>query len=126
MEETKKIICIRCPRGCEIVTTMDGYGSITQIEGNFCRLGKEYVQSEMADPRRILTTSVRVKNGEKPLVPVWTEKPIPKTKVLELSETLRNIVVEAPVKIGQVIVENALGLGINVVASGSVGQKQTA
>ena len=122
MAEVKNI-CIRCPRGCEIVTTLDGYGNITHIEGNFCRLGKEYVQGEMTDPRRIVTSTVRVKNGEKPLVPVWTEKPIPKAKVLELSEALRNIVVDAPVKIGQVVMENALGLGINVITSGNVGQK---
>ena len=63
MEENKKFICIRCPRGCEIATTLDGY-SITHIEGNVCRLGEEYVKSEISDPRRALTSTVKVKKRE--------------------------------------------------------------
>lgn len=116
----KKFICIRCPRGCDITTSLDGYGSIMELKGNICRIGEEYIKNEITDPRRILTTTVQVINGTHPLVPVWTASSIPRNKIFELTREIRNIKVEAPVKIGQVIIENALGLGINVVTSGSV------
>ncbi len=118
-QDFKKFICIRCPRGCEIKTTLDGYGNLTEITGNVCRLGLEYVKEELSDPRRILTTTVRVKNGIRPLVPVWTENSIPKDKIIPLADLLRKVIVEAPVQTGQIILQNALDLGVNVIASGS-------
>jgi CxxC motif-containing protein len=116
----KNFICIRCPRGCEIATSLDGQGSIMEISGNVCKLGEDYVKNELTDPRRILTTTVRVKNGNHPLVPVWTEKPIPKDKIFDLASELRKKTLQAPMKAGQIVLENVFGLGINIITSGSV------
>ncbi len=118
--KTKNFICIRCPRGCEIATSLDGMGSIMEISGNVCKLGEEYVKTELSDPRRILTTTVRVRNGNHPLVPVWTEKPIPKDKIFDLASELQEKTLQAPVKSGQIVLENIYGLGINIITSGSV------
>ena len=122
---TKKFICIRCPKGCEIATTLDGSGVITEITGNNCKLGIDYVKTELTDPRRTLTTTVEVIAGELPLCPVWTESPIPKDKIMELADALRSVKVTAPVKINQIILENALGTGINVVAARDVNKHST-
>lgn len=116
----KKFICIRCPRGCEITTTLDGHGNITEITGNSCKLGIEHVNAEVKDPRRTLTTTVRVEGGSLALCPVWTEKPVPKDKVMEIAAKLRNISIPAPVKINLIVLENALGTGINVITSRDV------
>ena len=116
----RKFICIRCPQGCEITTTLDGYGAITNITGNSCKLGPEYVKQETSDPRRTLTTTVMVNGGMLPLCPVWTEKPIPKDRVMELALVLRSVKLKAPIAINQVVLENALGTGINVIASRSI------
>ena len=122
-ENTKNFICIRCPRGCEILTSLDGQGSIMEIKGNVCKLGEEYVKTELADPRRILTTTVRVINGNHPLAPVWTEAPIPKDKIFDLASLLRKKTLNAPVKTGEIVLENVFNLGINVITSGSVNVK---
>jgi CxxC motif-containing protein len=119
-EKMIKTICIRCPRGCEVTTSVDGYGAITAIHGNFCKLGEDHVRDELKDPRRTVTSTVRVKNGKNPLVPVWTDQPIPKDKILALAGELRKIELHAPVHIGQVVLQNALGTGSDVVASGDV------
>jgi CxxC motif-containing protein len=116
----KKIICVRCPEGCEITTTLDGYGNITEITGNSCKLGIEHVNAEVKDPRRTLTTTVMVKDGALPLCPVWSEQPVPKDKVLEIAAELRKITLKAPVNINQIVLENALGNGINIVASRTI------
>jgi len=116
----RKIICIRCPRGCEITTTLDGYGAITEITGNSCRLGIEYAEGEIKDPRRTLCTSIKVKGGVLPLCPVWTEKPVPKNMILKLAGALRNMELTAPVKINSVVLENALGTGVNIITSRNI------
>ena len=122
MEENKKFICIRCPRGCEIATTLDGY-SITHIEGNVCRLGEEYVKSEISDPRRALTSTVKVKNGKYPLAPVWSSAPIPKDKILDVMKLIREVEIEAPVEIDRKVLSDVLGTGIDILVSGFVAQK---
>ncbi len=118
----KKFICIKCPRGCEITTTLDGY-SIESVTGNVCKLGAEYVKDEITNPRRTVTTTVRVKNGKHPVVPVWTESPIPKDRIFELMKLLDEIELEAPVKTDQIVLPNAFNLGINIIASCMVERK---
>lgn len=116
----KKFICIRCPQGCEVSTTLDGYGAITEITGNSCKLGIDYVKSESTDPRRTLTTTVNITGAKHPLLPVWTEKPVPKDKVLAIAAELRKITLKSPVKAGQIVLENVLNTGINVITSKSI------
>ncbi len=117
----RKYICIRCPQGCEVTTTLDGNGAITEITGNSCKLGIDYVKAESTDPRRTLTTTVMVEGGRHPLCPVWTEKPIPKDKILKAADELRGIKLKAPVMANQIILENIAGTGINVIASTDIG-----
>jgi CxxC motif-containing protein len=93
---------------------------ILNISGNKCKLGVEYVQQEIQDPRRILPTSVKVKNGTRPIVPVWTPEPMPKGLIMELSRESRKIEVEAPVRVGDVVLDDWRGLGIRLVASAEV------
>ena len=115
----KKLICIRCPRGCEISTTLDGY-TISEIKGNVCKMGIEYVESEVKDPRRIITSTVKVKNGKFPLVPVWTNQPIPKDKIFSLMKELRKIELKAPVNIDEVVLKNIFSTGVDIITSGKV------
>lgn len=113
------MICVRCPRGCEMSVRMEGNASVA-VTGNGCKLGVDYARQEIADPRRILPTTVRVRNGSRPLVPVWTPNPIPKRLLRELAEYTRGITVDAPVAVGDVVVHDWRGMGIDLVASGSV------
>lgn len=77
---------------------------------------------EVTDPTRIVTTTVRVKNGSMPVVSVKTAQDIPKEKIFDCVEALRDVCVEAPVQIGDVILENAAGTGVDIVATGNVKQ----
>lgn len=116
MVETKKIICTSCPVGCELTVTFDEK-DIIDVEGNTCKLGMDYAKQEIFDPRRMVASTVRVKNGYHPLVPVYTEKPVPKPKIMDVLAEIRQVEVEAPISIKDVIIENVLDTGINVVAS---------
>ena len=115
-EETTKIICITCPMGCTLEVTHDG-DTITKVDGEQCKRGKEYAQAELTDPRRMVTSTVRVKGGVHPLVPVYTAAPIPKPRIFELLAALRKVELQAPVEVGQKVLPNALDTGVDVLAS---------
>ncbi|MFW9822028.1 MAG: DUF1667 domain-containing protein [Candidatus Thorarchaeota archaeon] len=114
-EGSKDIRCIVCPTGC-LVHVENVAGELI-IEGHSCKRGEVYAREEFVAPRRILTTTMRVESGFLPLIPVRSDKPIPKEK---LQETLRKIAlkqVKAPIKMGDILIENVLGLEVNIIAS---------
>ncbi len=115
-EEATKMICITCPMGCSLTVTHEGK-SATKVEGNQCKKGLDYAVAELTDPRRMVTTTVKVRGGLHPLVPVYTAAPMPKPLILDLLDALRGVELQAPVQMGQVVLENALGTGVNVLAS---------
>jgi CxxC motif-containing protein len=116
MPTTEEMICVTCPMGCTLQVTHENE-TVLNIDGNTCRRGIEYVKGELTDPRRMVATTVRVKGGLHPLVPVYTAEPFPKPRIFELLDALREVEVEAPVAIEQVVLPDALGTGVDVVAS---------
>jgi len=120
--EKKDFICIVCPIGCNIEVKFEGKG-IRSISGNKCFKGKEFVIAEIIHPQRVLTTTVKVKNGENKLLPVKTDKPVSKELIFKIMKEVRQIEVKAPIKINQVIVENILETGANLIAERSIRKK---
>ena len=112
----KEITCIVCPLGCKIIVKSDGT-HCEIVEGNKCKRGVEYAQSEALDPKRVLTSSILVISGEWPLVSVKTTKPIPKDTLSQVLHEIKETITEAPVNIGDVLISNVCNLGINVVAT---------
>lgn len=114
-QEDIQLICVTCPKGCTLDITRDGDTFVKISAG--CKRGEAYAQQELTDPRRMVATTVRVKNGLHPLIPVYTAAPFPKPRIQELLAELRKVQMDAPVKMQQVVLENALGTGIDVIAS---------
>jgi len=110
-----EIICVACPHGCRLEATRKD-GEIL-ISNAGCKRGKEYATNEITDPRRMVATTVRIQHGIHPLLPVYTSEPFPKGRVTELLREIRKVEITAPVKMGQVVLKNALGTGIDVIAS---------
>ncbi len=115
MEQTTKMICITCPKGCTVDVTHDGATVLRTNAG--CKRGTEYIKKELSDPRRMVASTVRIRGAIHPLLPVHTAAPFPKPRLIDLMAELRSIEVHAPVKMGQVILENALETGIDIIAS---------
>lgn len=112
---TEKVICVTCPKGCTLEVTREGQTVVAVKNG--CKRGHEYARQELVDPRRKVASSVRILGAIHPLLPVYTSEAFPKPRISELLRLLRNVEVAAPVKIDQVIVENVLDTGIDVLAS---------
>ena len=119
--ENKKmnIICTSCPVGCRLTVFEDKDGNI-EVEGNVCKRGKNYAVDEFSNPKRMVTSSVRVEAGQYPLVSVKTDMPIKKELVPEVLEIIKKSSIKAPVKIGDVIAEDIEGTGVSVVATRKV------
>ena len=115
-EEITKMICITCPVGCTLEVSHEGE-TVISIDGDTCKRGIDYAEAELTDPRRMVTSTVKVRGGVHPLVPVYTAAPIPKPLIFDLLAELRKVELQAPVELDQVALENALDTGIDVLSS---------
>ncbi|MEW9095173.1 MAG: DUF1667 domain-containing protein [Clostridiaceae bacterium] len=118
----KEITCIICPNGCELSVDSEGK-NVKSINGALCKRGEEYVIQEIQDPKRTIASLIKVNNGEMPLVSVRTTKAIAKDKIFDIIEEVKKLEINAPIKVGQVIIENILGLGSDIIATSSVDKK---
>ena len=121
-ETTRELTCIGCPLGCSITVTMNGTDVVSVTE-NTCPRGDAYARKEVTNPTRIVTSTVRVEGGISPMVNVKTASDIPKAKFFECASALKNVVVTAPVKIGDVVLSNVAGTGVDVVAAKNIAAK---
>lgn len=110
----KNFTCTRCPMGCSLTVT-ETTGNLA-VTGNGCPRGEEYGRSEYLCPVRTLSTTVRVSGATEPLLPVRTDRPIPKEKLFACMELIRRMTIPAPVTTGQVLVENIADTGANLVS----------
>lgn len=117
---TVNLICIGCPLGCPITVEMEE-GTIKSVTGNTCPRGDAYAKKELTNPTRIVTSTVRVAGGHLAMVSVKTASDIPKGKIFDCVKALKDVEVKAPVKIGDVIVRNVAGTGVDVIATKNVG-----
>ena len=111
------MICINCPKGCEMDVSVEG--EKVTVTGHTCPRGEAYAKSEVTNPTRMVTGLVRVAGMRKPL-PVKTKTAIPKGKIDATLFALHQATVQLPVKIGDVIIPDVAGTGVDVVATANM------
>ena len=107
----KEYICIGCPKECHIV--VDG----ENISGYTCLRGLNYVKQESIDPRRILTTTVKVNDKNIRVCPVKSSDTLPKDKLFASMEEINKISVNLPIKLHQVVIKNILNTGVDIITT---------
>ncbi len=120
--EVRTLTCIGCPLGCPLNVTLDEAGEIVRIEGYTCKIGEEYARKEIVNPMRMVTSTVRV-NGAKSgavMASCKTRTDIPKNKIYDVIQDIKNITLTAPVHIGDVVKTNVAGTGVDIVATKEV------
>ena len=113
----KELICIVCPRGCHLKVEE----ATSAVSGNHCEKGAEYGRTELKNPTRTLTSTVKLENGALPRCPVRTSIPIPKGALFDAVAVLSGVTLTAPVNMGQVAVENLLGTGADLIVTRTIG-----
>lgn len=112
----RELICIGCPMGCPVTVEMNDT-EIVSVTGNTCPRGDAYARKEVTNPTRIVTSTVKVEGGSVDMVSVKTKEDIPKDKIFDCVRALKGITVKAPIRIGDVILADVAGTGVDVVAT---------
>jgi len=113
------LLCTSCPLGCYLEIEHNN-SEIFSIRGNRCKKGVEYAEHEIFDPRRIVTTTVRISGAQLNLVPVKTDRSVPKKLSFSIVESASKIILKAPVRKGDIIIQNVCGSGANLVTTRSM------
>ena len=115
--EKRELICIGCPMGCPLTVTLDG-GAVVTVQGNTCPRGDAYARAEVTNPTRVVTTTVPVRGSAiEHMISVKTAGDVPKSRVFDVVRALRGVEATAPVQIGDVILPNVAGTGVDIVAT---------
>ena len=111
----KEIICIKCPLGCRMNVELEG-SEVTAVEGHQCKQGKKHARKEVLFPGRVLTTTVKTDILEFPLLPVRSNKEIPKDQLMSCMDEISKQQATSPTQIGQPIIKDILGIGVDIIA----------
>ena len=114
---TVELTCISCPLGCPLKVETDSEGKALSVSGNTCKRGEDYGKKEVTAPTRTVTSTVRLKGGAAPVVSVRTERDVPKGKIFAVMSEIRAAVMTAPVHIGDVVIPDIAGTGVDLIAT---------
>lgn len=115
----RKMTCIECPRSCALAVDIESC-RVVSVNGHQCPNGEAYAKAEVENPTRILTGTIVAKGLAVKMVPVKIDQPILKEKINAAALEIKKMLIEKPVRIGEVLAQNLLGLGVNVVATRDV------
>lgn len=113
---SKNLTCIECPKSCNLIVDIENC-RVVKVSGNQCKVGESYCLAEIENPMRIFTSTVLSDGLSLKMIPVRTDKPIPKAKIQEAMAEIKKIRINKPVKVGDAIGSNFLGLGGNLIAT---------
>ena len=120
--ETLQFNCTTCPSECFLAVEVerDADGAVVEVHsvtGNSCPRGDKFAHQELTCPMRVLTTTVAVSGGDEALLPVRTAEAIPLALHTQAMDLIRGVVVNAPIRMGDVVLEDLLHTGIDLIAS---------
>ena len=122
MSDVRRITCINCPLGCTLEVELKE-NEVISVTGFQCPRGKDYAKKEVLNPTRTINSIIPVVHGNQPMVSVKTDQDIPKGKIRQVMYALKDLMVEAPVEIGQIILANVAETEVNIIATKRVGRK---
>ncbi|MBM3156824.1 MAG: DUF1667 domain-containing protein [Chloroflexi bacterium] len=114
--EKRRFVCVTCPIGCEIDVIHDD-GKIISMEGNKCKKSGEFVLQELIEPMRVLTTTVRIQGAKWPVIPVRTDRSVPRRLFPRIMRQIKNTDLQAPVNMLDVVVKDIAGTGAHLIAT---------
>lgn len=114
---TRELTCISCPLGCPLKVELDETGAVLSVTGNTCKRGEEYGKKEVTAPTRTVTSTIKVEGASVPVTSVRTKTDIPKEKIFACMEEIRRTKMKAPVHIGDVVIHDVAGTGVDVTAT---------
>ena len=116
--KNRELVCIVCPRGCTLeIAENDGEYTVS---GNFCKRGRDFAVSEMTEPKRTICSTVRTVFSDVPVLPVRVSAEIPKDRIFDVMKEINSFLLEKHVARGETVIENVLGLGVDIIATSDI------
>ncbi len=115
----KRLTCVECPKGCVLSVDIENC-MVVDIIGSECPKGKKYAADEIENPVRILTSAVLTEGLSLKMVPVRTDKPVPKNSILKAMEEVKKARISKAVPAGEIIIKNLLNLDVNLISTREV------
>ena len=115
----RHFVCIICPNGCELTAEIDG-DCMLNVSGGLCKRGRDYVEGEITNPMRTISSSILVDEGELPLASVRVDRPIPKRCIFECMDVVKAMRIKAPVHIGQVVLTGVCGSEASIIITKNI------
>lgn len=112
----KTLICITCPLGCNLEIEYDKE-QILDVKCAGCKRGIKYAEQEIFNPKRVVTSTVKIAGNKIALLPVKTDVPVPTNLMSKVMGEIFHIKVKVPVRLGDIISENVANSGANLVAT---------
>ena len=109
------LTCIVCPRGCTLKVELGENNTVLSVTGNACKRGVVYAENECTHPKRTVTSTVKCEDGS--VVACKTSDTVPKESVFDVMKAINAVRANNDLQIGDIIIENVLDLGVNVVAT---------
>ena len=123
--DTKDLICINCPMGCRLtITKNENEKSGYKVTGNSCKKGVDYAIKELTNPTRVITSTVRINHTHLKRLPVKTNKAIPKKLNFACMDIINSLLLDSPINMGDILVENILNTGADLVATRSMAKTE--
>ena len=119
----KEMTCIECPLGCNLAVDIENCRMV-KVSGNQCPKGESYARSEVENPQRFFTSTVLCQGMDLKMLPVRTDQPIPKSRIIEAGLEARKLKITEQVSSGEIIKNNFLGLGVDLVAARAAYKKE--
>ena len=111
----KKLTCIVCPVGCNLkINSIDGCSYI--VKGYKCKKGKIFAEEEIIDPRRIITTTIKIDSKRLNRLPVKTNNPVPKDKIINFVKQIKKIKIKPPIRMGDILSRNIFNSGVDIIS----------
>lgn len=115
----RTVTCIECPNGCLIALEQDGMGN-WRAEGGKCKRGAAFAISEAIAPMRTIASTVKTNCPAVPVLPVRVSGPIPKERIFDVMRAINRAIADRPFQRGEAVIENVLGLGVDVIAESGI------
>lgn len=114
----REMICINCPNGCTL--QVENAGNEIKVAGNQCRRGEEFAIAELTHPMRTICSTVGTIYPDVPVLPVRVSGEIPKERIFDVMQVINQVLVERPVRRGDVLIADVLGLGVDIIATSNI------
>lgn len=114
----RQMTCIVCPNGCRL--QIEESGGVWKVTGNRCKRGEAFAVSEITNPVRTICSTVATIFPDIPVVPVRVSGEIPKERIFDVMDEINKVTVTKRLKRGTAVIENVLGLGVNVIVTSGI------